>query len=630
MSLRSRILLGLLLLVLLYGTTVVAVQQLILRPGFQDLERATTSRNLSRAVHAIEKDVETLESFCHDWAAWDDTYQFLKDGNSEFVAENLVLETFANGNFDVAWFVALDGRVVFGGAHEPAGEHALIGMPDFPSDRMSLDDPLLASHDIEQPVSGLLATSQGPMIASCWPVTTSLQDESSDGWLLMGKFLDSTHVSALIDQTRVTFVIRDAGGVLPPAERGALARLSAGESEVQVPASDELMHAFTTLPDILGRPAFLLRIDWPREITQHGAGVLRFALVSLLAAAALTLAAVAFMLQRTVIRPLTDLTAHAVRVGRSDDLSARVGSTRSDELGVLSREFDSMVAKLASSREQLVDAARLGGRAEVATAVLHNVGNVLNSVNTSAAELERSLASGALADLERLEPSLLAHADDLARWIEQDARGRHLPAFLLALAQKGREEHAALLAESRHLAEGLGHVSALVRGQEEHAGAVAPLERVSLARQVDCALKLSEDGAPGPPIEIRREFEDVPDVLVPRHRLLEVLVNLLRNARQSLRAAPVEARRLVVRVARAAGGVRVEVADNGLGIAKEHLVRIFQQHFTTKSDGHGIGLHVAANAAREMGGTLAASSDGPGTGATFVLQLPAAPAGRET
>ena len=622
MSLRSRMLLGLTAIVVLYGAMVIAVQALILGPSFESLERETTSRNLRRASEAIAKDEQTLEKFCHDWAAWDDCYHFVQDGNAEFIHANLELATFANGNFDLTWFVGLDGRVVFGQVRDPARDLAEITLAEFPTDRFPVDSPLLASHDLARPVTGLMTTAHGPMIVSSWPVTDSLKQNPPDGWLVMGQFLDATHVQSLAEQTRVPIAVQGLAESLSPGDAHALAQLMEGQHEVQSIESDTLRHAWSTLPDLAGHPAALLRIDWERDITQHGARALRFALASLLAGCVLTLAAVALMLQRAVIRPLTALTRHAVQVGSGGDLSARLDSTRTDELGVLAREFDAMVAQLAASRSQLVEDARLGGRSEVATSVLHNVGNVLNSVNVSRAVVERELRDGVLADLERLEPALAGHEHDLAAWMQQDPQGRHLPAYLLALARKAREDRATLQAEAQRLSEGLEHVSALVAAQQRHATGALPAERVSLARQVESALALSDDGSAGPAIEVRREFEEVPDILVPRHRLLEVLVNLLRNARQSLREAPQQARRLVVRVVRRADCVHVEIIDNGLGIARENLARIFQQRFTTKRDGHGIGLHSAANAAREMGGSLTAHSDGPGTGATFVLELP--------
>lgn len=621
MSLRARLLLGLTVPVVLFGAAVLAVQALILAPGFESLERETTARNLARAKHALEKDVGTLSNFCHDWAAWDDTHDFLVHGGRDFVDENLVPETFANGNFNACWIVGLDGRVAFGEARDPASNEVLE-LPELPAHAFPPGHLLLASRDPEVPVDGLLATAHGPMIVSAWPVTDSAKQAAVPGWIIMGRLLDQAHVDELVEQTRVPFVVLPVGTALEPRDARALARLQAGEPDVQADASPDLRHAWSLLSDLSGQPAFLLRIAWPREIARHGAAVLSFARLSLLAAAAVTLLALAFLLQRTVLGPVAELTAHVVRIGRGDDLAARLGSRRTDELGVLAREFDAMLGKLQASREELLQAARLGGRAEVASAVLHNVGNVLNSVAVSAAELRRHADRGVLAELERLEPLLREHEPDLARWLEQDPQGRRLPAYLAALAARAREERTSLRDENDRLGEGLGHVSALVRAQQEHAGVAGPAERVNLPGQVECALRLSEDGPGGPPIEVRREFEDVPEVLVPRHRVLEILVNLLRNARQSLQAAPVQARRLVVRVANRSGFVRVEVCDNGLGIAPENLARVFQPRFTTKSGGHGLGLHASANAARELGGSLTAHSEGEGRGATFVLELP--------
>ncbi len=629
MSLRARLLLGLAVPVALFGATVFAVNQLILAPGFAELEEQTTSRNLSRARHAVEKDLESLSKFCHDWAAWDDTYEFLQDRNEDYVADNLIPETFANGNFDVCWLIQPDGTVAFAEAYDPQSAEQ-IELPEFGREAFALDHPLLASRDIEQPVNGLLATSFAPMLASCWPVTDSLQQAPMGGWLLFGKFLGPDHLAELVEQTRVPLTLLDTTRDVPADEVAALDRLRAGEAEVQLDVSTATRRAWCLLPDLLGRPVLLLRIEWPREISQHGEGVLRFALLSLLGAAALTLGVAGWLLQRSVVRPLTELTEHAVRVGRSDDLTSRIESRRSDELGVLAREFDSMMGKLATSRAELMESARLGGRAEVATSVLHNVGNVLNSVTVSAAGLQKGLSGGALAELERLEPLLSSHSADLAAWMQTDARGKHLPGYLAALAVQARTERAALAAEAATLDEGLQHVSVLVRAQEQHAGATGPAERLDLPGQVESALRLSDDAQAGPPIEVRREFEAVPPVHLPRHRLLEILVNLLRNARESLHAAPDGARRLVVRVVNGTGLVRIEVCDNGVGIAPENLARVFQPRYSTKAGGQGLGLHASANAARELGGSLTAHSEGQGRGATFVLELPLRdPAGKE-
>lgn len=625
MSLRSRLLLALTSIVLAYGATIVAVQTFIVAPSFEDLEQQTTARNLSRAVQALANDQQTLEKFCHDWAAWDDCFRFVQDHDPDFVHQNLELTTFSNGNFDLAWIVDLEHRVIFGQVRDPEREWAPLQLREYPAERFPADSPLVAPRAIDSPVTGIQRTGHGPMLVSSWPITDSLQQQAPQGWLIMGKFLNASHLAGLAEQTRVPITVMALDAPLPDSDARALRALVSGEKQVQECADENLRQAWTTLPGLDGGLVGLLRIDWTRDITRQGSRVLRFALVSLLAGCLLIIAAAALMLQRGVIRPLTELTQHAVRVGQGGGLAARLDSPRPDELGVLAREFDRMVGLLEASRAELVEAARLGGRAEVARSVLHNVGNVLNSVNASRAVVDRELREGVLADLDRLQPALAEHEHDLGAWMQSDPRGRHLPGFLLALARKAGQDRTVLAAETQRLSEGLEHVSALIAAQQRHAEGPQPTERISLVRQVECALALSDEGGAGPPIEVQREFADVPELLLPRHRLLEILVNLLRNARQSLREAPVQARRLVVRVVRRADRVRIEVADNGLGIAAEHLARIFQQHFTTKRDGHGIGLHSAANAARELGGSLSAHSDGPGTGATFVLEFPLEP-----
>ena len=118
--------------------------------------------------------------------------------------------------------------------------------------------------------------------------------------------------------------------------------------------------------------------------------------------------------------------------------------------------------------------------------------------------------------------------------------------------------------------------------------------------------------------------DDVGEFLThdPKGKQVPAFLEALNNAKQALDARP-ESRRLTLRIASSEGGrVRVEVEDNGTGIARENLTRIFQHGFTTKKTGHGFGLHSGANTAWEMGGSLQVHSDGPGTGATFILELP--------
>ena len=144
---------------------------------------------------------------------------------------------------------------------------------------------------------------------------------------------------------------------------------------------------------------------------------------------------------------------------------------------------------------------------------------------------------------------------------------------------------------------------------------------MALGPLLDDALAIGQASFERHGIEVVRDIAgDLPPLVTDRHKVLQILVNLVNNARQAVKEAPM--RRLVVRAAATSQRVAISVIDTGVGIAPEHVDRVFQHGFTTKPDGHGFGLHASANAARQLGGALSASSAGLGAGATFRLELP--------
>ncbi|MES2118741.1 MAG: ATP-binding protein [Pseudomonadota bacterium] len=286
-------------------------------------------------------------------------------------------------------------------------------------------------------------------------------------------------------------------------------------------------------------------------------------------------------------------------------------------------------AELRETQAALLAAARRAGMAEVATNVLHNVGNVLNSVNVSAAVIGDQLRASRLAALDKVAQLLRANLDQ-PHFLSRDARGRMLPGYLDQLAQTLVAEQQQMLAELAHLSAAIDHIKEIVATQQSYAGAPAVLEPVALGALLDDALRMSADALRRHEVEVLREFDDVPPLLLDKHQLLQVLINLINNAKQAMAGAQGRRRRLVLRLAQAApDAVRLQVCDNGQGIAPEQLERIFAHGFSTRAGGHGFGLHSCALAARAMGGQLSAHSDGAGSGATFTLELPvraAAPA----
>jgi PAS domain S-box-containing protein len=282
--------------------------------------------------------------------------------------------------------------------------------------------------------------------------------------------------------------------------------------------------------------------------------------------------------------------------------------------------------ELARLNQRLAESYRQAGMAEIATGVLHNVGNVLNSVNVSATLVQERLRQSKVSSLIKTADLLRPHAADPGPFLTADPKGRRVVPFLLTLADHLGGEQQAVLEEIGALVRNIEHIKEIVAMQQSYACVSGVLEPVSAAGLVEDALRVNESALARHRIQLVREFAGTSRVLVDKHKVLQILINLIRNAKQALDHGAAEGKVLTLGIAPLNGDkVRITVQDNGVGIAPENLTRIFAHGFTTKKQGHGFGLHSAALAAKEIGGGLTAHSDGLGRGAVFTLELPMAP-----
>jgi PAS domain S-box-containing protein len=288
-------------------------------------------------------------------------------------------------------------------------------------------------------------------------------------------------------------------------------------------------------------------------------------------------------------------------------------------------EQKNAVEELEALHKQLIASSRRAGMADVASGVLHNVGNVLNSVNVSAGIIADRLRSSKAADVSKVSSLLFENRADLGNFLTHDPRGKVIPDLLKRLVEAQAKEQETLLAESVSLSKNIDHIRDIIGRQQGHATVSGVRERLVPATVLEDALQINAASLAQRQIEVVKEFGEVPDVLVDRHKMLQIVVNLIRNAQQAMLAAERPDRRLTLGVGlNGDNTVKISVKDNGIGISRANLQRIFNHGFTTKQDGHGFGLHSGALAARDMGGSLSVHSDGPGTGATFTLEIPAA------
>jgi PAS domain S-box-containing protein len=279
-------------------------------------------------------------------------------------------------------------------------------------------------------------------------------------------------------------------------------------------------------------------------------------------------------------------------------------------------------AKLEQVHKQLLETSRQAGMAEIASNVLHNVGNVLNSVNVSANLVTDSVKKSKAVNLAKVVIMLQEHEHDLGAFITNDSKGKQLPVYLAQLSEHILADQKTTVQELDSLRSNIEHIKEIVAMQQSYAKVSGVKEIINLSELVEDSLRMNEGTLNRHSVKVIRELEPVPLMNVEKHKILQILVNLMRNAKHACQDSERMDRQLTVRMINDAGRIKISVIDNGVGIPPENMIRIFNHGFTTRKDGHGFGLHSGALAAKELGGSLTAYSDGPGRGATFTLELP--------
>ncbi|MFT3782273.1 MAG: ATP-binding protein [Nibricoccus sp.] len=367
---------------------------------------------------------------------------------------------------------------------------------------------------------------------------------------------------------------------------------------------------------------------------------------------------------RYLLKPILDL-QDVVRQVAEGDLSARASTDRTDELGQLARSVNSMTEallrrdralketnetleqrvqertralqdqiaareaanrELAEAQRQLMQLSREAGRAEVATGVLHNVGNVLNSINISANLIQNGLTeSPRLEVLKQVGELMQAQGASLPQFLASDPRGQLVPSLLMEIARQLPQDHHAIAKEAAQLIHNVDHVKQIVSAQQGFAKAGGLLQAVKPIELFEEALKITHGSFVRHEVQLNRHFEEVPPLQTDRHLVMQILVNFTTNAVQAVKPLDPAERQIDLYLSSRSGMVEFSVRDNGIGIASEDLKKIFHHGFTTRKDGHGFGLHSGALAAQTLGGEIKVESRGPGLGARFTLVLPIAP-----
>ncbi len=338
-----------------------AIHKWIISASFLELERDEAQKDLDRSIEAIKREVYHLDSLCHDWAAWDDTCEFIASPSGDYIAANLAEDTFLDNNINLIYIVDLHGSVLWSGMLN-LDTRQEIHLAVFPKDTFPEGHPLISYDTVKGPlsdqgISGVFMTEQGPMLMASRPILTTNNEGPIRGSVIFGRFLNDGAIKRLAAQTRVSFRVFAIQG---PPQSKTIEKIAANLT-IDTPylfeiKDDSNLLAYTAYPDLKGAAALLIEAAIPRKIYSKGRKAIHYALLSIFLSTFVMLAVILLFLQRAVIQPISDLKKHTLSIGKSGDLSVRLSLRRPDEIGTLADEFDKMLEVLEQKSNDLMTA----------------------------------------------------------------------------------------------------------------------------------------------------------------------------------------------------------------------------------------------------------------------------------
>jgi signal transduction histidine kinase len=574
-------------------------------PSFRSLEDDTAQRNHSRAIEAIENQKSALASSAQDWAFWDDTYQFMHGERPDYVEKNIDTDSLSALGVNYLLMLRPTGEVVIDQGYLFSGdEPAQIKLAG--TDRIAAGHPWLLSFESPAGRSGLVKTEQGIVALGYAPILTSERTGEMAGILVFGKILD---IAAMKATTKVDFALLPAVAITPASEI------------LRTPDNVEIR---SVLPAIDGSPLAVLASTTSRDISTLGDRAVWAAMVLLLMSGLILVASLAFMLRRIAVNRIEAMRAHLVRIAATGNIELMAEDRRGDELSETMGSFNYMADQLNELREKVRRQDYKHGAADQAAGILHNVRNAMSPIGTIAWDLARAE--------EVPWKENLANALEQLRDASLDpARVQKLQQFVALSADKLLDEGRSRKEDLLTLSNVIRHVDDILRDSDALSQSERAAETIDIRAAAVAAAQLIAN-------KVNATFtcDLLAEAAVRGYRIIleQVLGNLLVNAADAIDASGRAAGAIRMTTSEARIGDRpafdIAIEDNGDGISREHLERIFEKGFSTRGrPSRGLGLHWCANAINAMGGRLFAESEGVGHGATFHLVLPRAVAALE-
>ncbi|MBU0673083.1 MAG: GHKL domain-containing protein [Proteobacteria bacterium] len=640
MTLRKEIFFTILISIVLLTAFIGLGQSYIVFPVFQRIEKEESLKDLQRIQAVINHEINRLESLATDWGAWDDTYSFVHDRNEGYVESNLIPSTYSTNQINALFIIDEAGHVAWGETRMDE-ESAPLFLPELPTTTFPKDHPLLT-----QAAKGIMNTAHGPMLIAAQPILTSMDNGPPRGTFIMGRFLSDELRIEFSNMINVDFDIMELicpegltndafscpdkpclmsvkKGTNPPSD-SLLAEITDIDTPLVEEINDKHLHIYAIMDDISGKASLLLRVQITRTITALGRDVLSGTLVSTIASGLLILVILLEIIRHIVVTPIDRLTRHAIGLKNNGTSDARIPQTliSKNEIGILAREFDDMLAIKNKARKQLVEQSYYTGMAEMASGAMHNIRNGLTPLLVDIGLLKEEISEIPHEQMEKACKELMEATPPIER---RELLQQYFSTAIHHLKNITNDAVARLTVMNHRIS----IIEKILYDQEQFTSSKRYYEQTTMNQLIENAGQLLylERYAPQR-ISLESMIEVTGKIIVAKTALLHVLTNLLNNAAEAILQQQDANQGIITIKAFTVLESNTEfihctVTDNGIGINQENLTKIFERGYSTKSkETSGIGLHWCANTVTSLQGKLYAESPGPKRGATFHLLFP--------
>ena len=573
------------------------------KPSFLELEEKTARDNHGRVLEAIGRLQAQTRGSARDYAVWDDTFAFMNGELPDYMETNVNAETLRALNANFFAIVDNSGKLFANAGYLFSGEEPVEAHLIAPA-QAAIDSSLLRAISGSEPAAGLLATRYGPAAVGFARILKSDASGTSPGILLIGSVID---VGSLKNTTKVDFRIDP---------------VSVSEPATTLIDTADFIQVSDSLSGLDNVAVGELKSITPKSISQLGQKTIWSALALIVVAGFAILGVSAALLRRIAIARIERMRSHLTQIGATGSLATMPDDASDDELGDMTRSFNSMAAQLVELRERVRQQDYKEGAADHAAGILHNIRNSISPIGAIAWDLANTENAAWKDQVRRALAEMQGDAVD-------PDRVRKLQAFVGLSAEKFLVEGDQRKRELESMRGMIRHLDEVLAVEDS----VSQIERVREPIEVELAIRLAArlvESRPAARIEVRWP-QDIPDVLGSNVNLQQILGNVFINAAEAIEATGRGSGLVNVEIAETMHAGRraldIAISDDGDGIDAAMLTRIFEKGFSTRREkSGGLGLHWCANTMNGMGGRIHVESDGAGQGTTLHLILPLAAA----